>query len=125
MVHRSQASSYEIGRRQPPRRRWPSKQALIVGAILAVGFGTGIWGLTWTLSRHVPAASQATTLDTDVRTGTIVDGAKGQCRYFDNTTGRTSTMETDCEALAREKEGSGLRGTKGRINAISKSFVNK
>ena len=32
-------------------------------------------------------------------------------------------MEGDCEALALEKEGAGLRGTAGRVNAIRKSFA--
>jgi len=125
MINRSQNSFYddEGGRRRPPRRRWQRKHALILGAILAVWFGAGIWGLAWTLSRSASAVSEAPTSEFDVRTGTIVEGAKGRCRYFDNDTGRTSSMEADCEALAREKEKSALRGTAGRLNAISKSFA--
>jgi hypothetical protein len=130
MINRNRVASDGEGRRQPSGRP-DRKHALIVAAVLIVGSGAGIWGLTWSLARYASAVSEAGTTDVEVRTGTILDartgtileGAKGRCRYFDNDTGRTSTMEGDCEAMAREKEGSALRGTQGRINAIKKSFA--
>jgi hypothetical protein len=108
-------------------RRLDIWRTLILVAVLVVSLGAGI-SLAWRAASSVPfepAIAEADNTRTgaileNTRTGTI-EAANGQCRTFDNDTGRTSPADATCNEAIRKSDAT-RRGTTGRINAISKAF---
>jgi hypothetical protein len=116
-------------KRAPARhRRLDTWRTLIVVAVLTISLGAGIW-LAWRasiISSFEAAIAEADNTRTgaileNTRTGTIIEAANGQCRSFDNDTGRTSPADSSCNEAIRKSDAT-RRGTTGRINAISKAF---
>jgi len=102
-------------------RRLDVRRTLIMVAVLMVSLGAGIY-LTWRVSTYASAPFEAASAEADnTRTGTILEAANGQCRSFDNDTGRTSAADASCNEALRKSDAT-RRGTAGRINAISKAF---
>jgi hypothetical protein len=102
-------------------RRLNTRRTLIIVAVLVVSLGAGI-GLAWRASTSSSVPFEAAIAEADsTRTGTIVEAANGQCRSFDNNTGRTSPATASCNDAIRKSDAS-RRGTAGRIDAISKAF---
>ena len=102
-------------------RRLDARRTLTIVAVLAVSLGAGIY-LAWCASTYSSVPFEAASAEADnTRTGTILEAANGQCRSFDNDTGRTSAADASCNEALRKSDAT-RRGTAGRINAISKAF---
>jgi hypothetical protein len=113
-------------KRSGASRRRDMRYILPVGLIFAAGLAISAWALTVATSRHPSesATSRYETTGFDDRTGNILDPITGRCRSFDNDTGRVveSVQSESCDALLNRRE---LTGTARRLDAISKSFLNR
>jgi hypothetical protein len=110
------------GKRNGAGRWWrrDRRYALVVGLVFASGLAASAWALMVATSRDssVSAKSAYEAAAVEDRTGNILDSRNSRCRSFDNDTGRI--VETGpCDAK-RE-----LTGTARRLDAISKSFLNR
>ena len=116
------------GKRGGIGRWWRRERRYVLIASLAftVGLVASVWALTVATSRDSSGLlkSRQEAAVHDDRTGNILDPRTGRCRSFDNDTGRMGepSQSSSCDALLNKRE---ITGTARRLDAISKSFLNK
>jgi hypothetical protein len=107
--------------------RWSRRDrqhALLAGLAVASLLAASAWALTGAPRDAGSASSRYEAAGFDDRTGNILDTRNSRCRSFDNDTGRMveSSQSESCDALLNRRE---LTGTARRLDAISKSFLNR